>query len=59
MFLCLLCFSVKHFFYLLNFQLIYQIFNGKGDFRSSREAFVIDCAMEQAQGAVSDQNCLT
>ena len=28
-------------FYLLNFQLIYQIFNGKGDFRSSREAFVI------------------
>lgn len=46
-------------FYLLNFQLIYQIFNGKGDFRSSQEAFVIDCAVDQAQGAVLDQNCLT
>lgn len=28
-------------------------------FLSSQEAFVIDCAVEQAQGAILDQNCLT
>lgn len=46
-------------FYLLNFQLIYRIFNGKGDFRSSQETLVIDCVVEQAQGAILNQNCLT
>lgn len=28
-------------------------------FLSSQQAFVIDCAMEQAHGAILDQNCLT
>ena len=28
-------------------------------FLSSQEAFVIDYAMEQAHGAILDQNCLT